>query len=70
MITLEASWHTDREWFVRRNGSYCGEVVYNPNSIRWHARPWRVSGRQTGMFFDTMDEAVQFTLMDYPRPRS
>jgi hypothetical protein len=60
MISIEKSWHTEREWFVRRGASYCGEVMYYPISMRWHARPWCISGRQTGQFFDTLDGAIRF----------
>lgn len=63
MITTEKGWHTEREWFVRRGGSYLGEVMYYPASMRWHARPWRSSGRRTGMFFDTMADAIDFVAL-------
>lgn len=58
MPTVEKSWHTEGEWFVRLFGGYRGEVMYAPESMRWHARPWRVLGRMTGQWFDDMQDAI------------
>lgn len=66
MISIEQSWHTDREWFVRHGATYCGEVMYYPVSMRWHARPWRVTGRMVGRFFADLNDAIQFTVTAVP----
>lgn len=62
MVTLQQSWAGDAEWFVRRHGRYCGEVLYFPHSGRWSGRPWtgRQSDRRPVQMFDNIDAAVAY----------
>ena len=59
-VSVEKSWHTACEWFVRVGGSYRGEVMYYPASMRWLARPRRFGGHAPCKWFDDMDDAVSF----------
>jgi len=59
-VSVEKSWHTDREWFVRVSGSYRGEVMYYPASMRWQARPRRFGGHAQCQWFSDMADAVSF----------
>jgi hypothetical protein len=65
-ITVDKSWHTQREWFVRMFGSYRGEVVYYPATMLWHACPWRAFGRLTGRWFEEMQDAIDYTATAQP----